>query len=231
MSISLDAAMDLLADPGANQAAGEFVADFFARSRSRTNSTERKDGVALLHSASTSPTFKSRKLTTAPHTDPVDRSALHDQLVDMTLQPTGNLLFRAKTTPGEGALGITGTTKKSRLLLNQLPLSSARQNGRASMRQLWSLLRQQVFLGMAASSVPVRSDVPNTMEDLSSAGIRFVYFSPRNMKRSKPVAEKIGLQFDWNCAISLRDLDEEQTHDPHRHISNYADWDVLGEFY
>ena len=36
---------------------------------------------------------------------------------------------------------------------------------------------------------------------------RFVYFSPRNMKRSKPIAEKIGISFDWNCAISLRDLE------------------------
>lgn len=45
---------------------------------------------------------------------------------------------------------------------------------------------------MAASSVPVRKDVPNTKEDLDSAGVRFVYFSAQNMKRSKPVAEKIG---------------------------------------
>jgi phosphoglycolate phosphatase-like HAD superfamily hydrolase len=74
----------------------------------------------------------------------------------------------------------------------------------------------KVFLGMAASSVPVRPDVPNMMEDLTAAGIRFVYFSPRNMKRSKPVAEKIGISFDWNCAISLRDLHQEETSDPHR---------------
>lgn len=106
--------------------------------------------------------------------------------------------------------------------------SANRQRRRANLKQVWSLLRQQVFLGMAASSVPVRSDVPNTKEDLTAAGVRFVYFSPRNMKRSKPVAEKIGISFDWNCAISLRDLDEAQKHDPHRHISSYADWDVLG---
>lgn len=64
------------------------------------------------------------------------------------------------------------------------------------------------------------------MEDLTKAGVRFVYFSPRNMRRSKPVAEKIGIQFDWNCAISLRDLDSLNEHDPHRYISQYADWDV-----
>lgn len=73
--------------------------------------------------------------------------------------------------------------------------------------QIWPLMRQQVFLGLAASSVPVKPEAPNLMENLSSAGVRFVYFSPRNMRRSKPVAEKIGIQFDWNCAISLRKLD------------------------
>lgn len=82
---------------------------------------------------------------------------------------------------------------------------------------------------MAASSVPVRKDVPNTKEDLDSAGVRFVYFSAQNMKRSKPVAEKIGIPFDWNCAISLRELEGGTEQDPHRHISNYADWDVLGK--
>lgn len=82
---------------------------------------------------------------------------------------------------------------------------------------------------MAASSVPVRKDVPNIKEDLDSAGVRFVYFSAQNMKRSKPVAEKIGIPFDWNCAISLRELEGGTEQDPHRHISNYADWDVLGK--
>ena len=51
---------------------------------------------------------------------------------------------------------------------------------------------------MAASSVPIRREVPDLREELTQAGVRFVYFSSRNMRRSKPVAEKIGLQFDWN---------------------------------
>lgn len=104
-----------------------------------------------------------------------------------------------------------------------------KQERKLALRQLWSSMRQQIFLGMVASSVPVKRDVPNTKEDLDIAGIRFVYFSVQNMKRSKPIAEKIGIPFDWNCAISLRNLDENHEHDPHRHISNYADWDVLGK--
>ena len=83
-----------------------------------------------------------------------------------------------------------------------------------------SLCRHRII-----SSVPVKQEIPQLVEDISAAGVRFVYFSPRNMRRSKPVAEKIGLQTDWNCAISLRDLYGEHE-DPHRYISNYADWDV-----
>ena len=94
---------------------------------------------------------------------------------------------------------------------------------------LWPFMRQQVFLGMAASSVPVKPEVPKLVEDLTSAGIRFVYFSPRNMRRSKPLANKIGIETDWNCAISLRDL-EGDSHDPHRMSSaNYTDWDVMAQ--
>ncbi|RYH23225.1 hypothetical protein EON65_18110 [archaeon] len=112
---------------------------------------------------------------------------------------------------------------------NNAAMRLLKQQRKLALRQIWGLLRQQIFLGMAASSVPVRRDVPNTKEDLDVAGIRFVYFSAQNMKRSKPVAEKLGIQFDWNCAISLRNLDAQESHDPHRHISSYADWDVLGK--
>ena len=79
---------------------------------------------------------------------------------------------------------------------------------------------------MAASSVPVKTGVPSMVEDLMASGVRFVYYSPRNMRRSKALAEKIGLEIDWNCAISLRTLDDTSQPDPHRLITSYADWDV-----
>jgi hypothetical protein len=40
------------------------------------------------------------------------------------------------------------------------------------------------------------------------------------------IAENMGIETDWNCAISLRPLDEPNTPDPHRMTSSYADWDV-----
>jgi hypothetical protein len=40
------------------------------------------------------------------------------------------------------------------------------------------------------------------------------------------LADKMGIETDWNCAISLRPLEEPNTPDPHRMKSSYADWDV-----
>ncbi|RHY50408.1 hypothetical protein DYB38_010956 [Aphanomyces astaci] len=80
-----------------------------------------------------------------------------------------------------------------------------------------------IFLGMVASGIQPRKGMVGLIEDVTASGIRFVYFSPRNMRRSKLLAEKMGIETDWNCAISLRDSDGP---DPHRMTSNYSDWDV-----
>lgn len=89
----------------------------------------------------------------------------------------------------------------------------------------WRVQENQIFLGMTASSVQPKKQVTGFIEDLTAGGIRFVYFSPRNMRRSKDFAEKIGIETDWNCAISLRPLESDEP-DPHRMKSNYSDWDV-----
>jgi hypothetical protein len=45
------------------------------------------------------------------------------------------------------------------------------------------------------------------------------------MRRQKELAMQMGIDVAWNCAISLRPL-ESGKDDPHRMVSNYADWDV-----
>ena len=45
---------------------------------------------------------------------------------------------------------------------------------------------------MVASSVPPRPGAASLAESARRAGVRFVYFSPRNMRRSKALAEKVG---------------------------------------
>lgn len=70
-----------------------------------------------------------------------------------------------------------------------------------------------------------RKDIEKLLCVFGEAGVRFVYFSPRNMRRTKEVASQMGIDVAWNCAISLRALDEGQD-DPHRMTSHYADWDI-----
>jgi len=78
---------------------------------------------------------------------------------------------------------------------------------------------------MLGSAVSPRKEIAPMIEQCTSAGVRFVYFSPRNMRRTKELASQMGIDVAWNCAISLRALDEGEE-DPHRMKSTYADWDV-----
>ncbi len=89
----------------------------------------------------------------------------------------------------------------------------------------WSLMKNQIFLGLLASLVVPRSEIQSLLSTLSDAGVRFVYFSPRNMRRQKELASQMGIDVAWNCAISLRPL-ETGKEDKYRMTSNYADWDV-----
>lgn len=89
----------------------------------------------------------------------------------------------------------------------------------------WPLLHNQIFLGILGSLVIPREEIQGLLGTLQDAGVRFVYFSPRNMRRQKEIASQMGIDVAWNCAISLRPLDAGEE-DPHRMVSAYADWDV-----
>ncbi len=47
----------------------------------------------------------------------------------------------------------------------------------------WSLVNNQIFLGMFGSLVSPREEIDYILGQLTTAGVRFVYFSPRNMRR------------------------------------------------
>lgn len=98
---------------------------------------------------------------------------------------------------------------------------------RAEQAQLLKqLLPTQVFTGMVGAREKPRASLSGLIEDLDSAGIRFVYFSPRGARRSLVVADKMGLETDWNTAISLRALESDDgALDPPEN-SFRADWDV-----
>lgn len=89
----------------------------------------------------------------------------------------------------------------------------------------WSIIRNQIFLGILGALVVPRREINKLLKVTNDAGIRFVYFSPRNMRRQKELASQMGIDVAWNCAISLRPL-ESGIQDPHRMTSQYADWVV-----
>ena len=61
----------------------------------------------------------------------------------------------------------------------------------------------QVFLGLVSLQYRPKQDIVNLIEDLYTAGIRFVHFTAENELRAKIFAQKLGLEVDWNCFISL----------------------------
>ncbi|KAG1705284.1 hypothetical protein DVH05_004215 [Phytophthora capsici] len=124
------------------------------------------------------------------------------------------------TPPSKRRGNFTVSDVESSVGLHPSETSSAEKDS-----MLWHIQDDQIFLGMVATGVQPKQHTPDFIEDLNACGIRFVYFSPRNMRRSKLLAEKMGIETDWNCAISLRSLESDGP-DPHRMTSNYSDWDV-----
>ncbi|KAJ2783640.1 hypothetical protein GGI15_002508 [Coemansia interrupta] len=64
-------------------------------------------------------------------------------------------------------------------------------------------LRPMILLGLVTFAHEPKTDVCDVIEDLSIAGIRFVYFSPLSGRQSKAFAERLGLETDWNTCILL----------------------------
>lgn len=62
----------------------------------------------------------------------------------------------------------------------------------------WSLLKNQFFIGLLGSAAIPRRDIAPLIDDCSNAGVRFVYFSPRNMRRTKELAGQMSIDISWN---------------------------------
>lgn len=71
--------------------------------------------------------------------------------------------------------------------------------------QIANLQSNQVFLGIAASRARPKPESIQFVEDLMGAGIRFVYFTRRNMRRCKSFAQTLGMDTEWNSCVSLAD--------------------------
>lgn len=87
----------------------------------------------------------------------------------------------------------------------------------------WGILKNQIFLGLLGSSVGPRKCITPIIHDYDDAGVRFVYFSSRNMRRTKVVASAMGIDVAWNSAISLSPLNEGEDDEFHKNAFGEAD--------
>ena len=76
----------------------------------------------------------------------------------------------------------------------------------------YSMLCNQVFLGVVSLQYQPKRDVVALKETLRTAGIRFVHFTAEKEARAIQFAVKLGLEAGgWNCHISLCDQEKEQS--------------------
>lgn len=90
----------------------------------------------------------------------------------------------------------------------------------------WSILKNQIFLGLLGSSVSPRRFISHIIKDSDNAGVRFVYFSSRNLRRTKEVAIRMGIDVAWNSAISLQPLDNEDANERMKEDFNDSDFNA-----
>lgn len=78
-------------------------------------------------------------------------------------------------------------------------------NSDSSSRAITLLQRDQIFIGMVAIRSKPKPATNNFVEKLKRAGIRYVLFTDLPETKVKVFADKIGLETDWNCCISLKE--------------------------
>ena len=98
------------------------------------------------------------------------------------------------------ASAASGAAPPSSAASALLPTSSA--------SVLKQLQHDQLFLGMVAMRDQPKTEVRSLVEHLMAAGIRFVFFSPENERKTQAFGGKIGLFTDFNVYISLQDVQD-----------------------
>ena len=104
-----------------------------------------------------------------------------------------------------------GGTKGSHIYL----LDNATSNASIPSQGFWSLVKNQIFLGLLGSSVRPRKEIEPLVDRCAQAGVRFVYFSPRNMNsKEKKIfqlflnLERKDFHFGFGLRISSENLND-----------------------
>ena len=112
-----------------------------------------------------------------------------------------------KTSTGDAA-GVTPTptpASSTAVISDAVAAAAAAQLAASTLAEARLLRMQsgQIFAGLVAARYQPQAKMQDLIKDLDKAGVRFLYMASRSYRRVKPLAQKMGLETGWNCAISL----------------------------
>ncbi|KAL9656869.1 hypothetical protein ABK040_004403 [Willaertia magna] len=97
--------------------------------------------------------------------------------------------------------------------LSVSPLANSIFDGGSStndkyLREIENMHRGQILLGVLALRQQPKHDLAEFIKEIQeNSGIRFIHFSQYNTQKTKAFGNKIGMEVDWNCCISLNEND------------------------
>eukprot|EP01133_Synstelium_polycarpum_P009142 gene9142-10722_t len=113
------------------------------------------------------------------------------------------------TTPTQSIIGINNNNSSSGNIGSNTTGGQANASSEDTLEQLQN---DQIFIGMVGMRGLPKSHANHFVEVLRMAGVRFVFFSDEDRRTSNPFVNKLGLETDWNCCISLRDPAPDEPH-------------------
>ena len=144
--------------------------------------------------------FQGENSTISPLTA-VDREVINNTQKEWMLSDLDVQAFSYAPLPytADQKIGLGSAKGTSIYLLD----NTARNNQHIPHHDYWGLVRQQIFLGLLGSSVGPRKEIEPFIHSCNDAGVRFVYFSPRNMRRTKELASQMGLDVACKSLIQF----------------------------
>ncbi|EFA85426.1 putative transmembrane protein [Heterostelium album PN500] len=116
-------------------------------------------------------------------------------------------LSKAKSNEDSETLIQSGLSDDGTAILTTKDLANDHSftNTVAENETLEQLQNGQIYIGMAGMKQLPKSHANHFVEVLRIAGIRFVFFSNQDSRESNSFVNKLGLETDWNCCVSLKD--------------------------
>ena len=142
-----------------------------------------------------------RRIKTSPAAavTPAVTSAAKTAAAAVALSAVASASAAAAAVPGDAAAG--GTLNEHVLDMS----GTEKKAERSDNQHVKDVVQDQILLGMTASRKQPKEAMTSVIEDLDAAGVRFVFFSPRQFRRAQILPGQMGLETGWNSSISIQD--------------------------